>query len=107
MSIILDMDVLQSKVIQNVKLELSKLRPTIWLEKLNQIKEELNTLTEKIKDYRDRLTFELLTSEHSYVLFLTTLLHVFKIPITKYQKNQPMHQKPRRKVKEKILLTKP
>jgi len=81
------MDVLQSKVIQNVKLELSKLRPTIWLEKLNQIKEELNTLTEKIKDYRDRLTFELLTSEHSYVLFLTTLLHVFKIPITKYQKD--------------------
>jgi len=78
---------INNKTLQNVKLELTKLRPTHWLGKLNNSKQQLANLQDKILEYRDKVFFELLSSEHSYVLYLTILLHVFKNLTKKFQKD--------------------
>jgi len=82
-----------NKTMQNVKLELTKLRPTHWLGKLNNIKIVLNSLESKVQEYRDKIVYELLTSEYSYVHYLTILLHVFKNSTKKFQKELGVEDK--------------
>jgi hypothetical protein len=78
--------ILSEEDLQKIKQELTDLRNSIWLVKVNQCRERLNGLTVKVQEIRDRIIYELLTTEHTYVANLYTLLHVFKNLVKKFQK---------------------
>eukprot|EP01124_Arcella_intermedia_P010327 TRINITY_DN1683_c0_g1_i1.p1 TRINITY_DN1683_c0_g1~~TRINITY_DN1683_c0_g1_i1.p1 ORF type:complete len:1008 (-),score=197.75 TRINITY_DN1683_c0_g1_i1:84-3107(-) len=81
-----------NKWTEYAQIELKRLRPTNWLETDVLVKKNVLALDEKVSNKRERVIYEFLLTEQSYVRSLLILLHVFKNPIKKYLKELSLNE---------------